>query len=93
MNPANIHLFKINNKSTKKSRSDVFIVNFEHVLHFFLRFLSLTLNKQMLAGKQSGIIYEYSLANNYLHKVNDRNTNASYEIYSKATIKTSKQHL
>ena len=85
MNPANIHLFKINNKSTKKSRSGV--------LHFFLRFLSLTMNKQMLAGKQSGIIYEYFLANKYLHKVNERNTNASYEIYSRATIKTSKQHL
>ena len=43
MNPAYIYLFKINNKNTKKIYSDVFIVNFEHILHFFLRFLLLTL--------------------------------------------------
>ena len=29
----------------------VFIVNFEHILHLFLVFLWLTLNKSMLAGK------------------------------------------
>ena len=58
MNPAYIYLFKINNKNTKKIYSDVFIVNFEHILHFFLRFLLLTLNKEMLAGKQCGIMYE-----------------------------------
>ena len=27
-----------------------FIINFEHILHLFLVFLLLTLNKQMLAG-------------------------------------------
>ena len=43
MNPANIYLFKIN-KNTRKKRSGVFVVNFEHILHFFLRFLLLTLN-------------------------------------------------
>ena len=32
-------------------RSCVFILNFEHILHLFLVFLLLTLNKQMLAGK------------------------------------------
>ena len=31
-------------------RSGVFIVNFENILHLFLVFLSLTLNKKMLAG-------------------------------------------
>ena len=31
--------------------SGVFIVNFEHILHIFLLFILLTLNKQMLAGK------------------------------------------
>ena len=43
MNPANIYLFKIN-KNTRKKRSGAFVVNFEHILHFFLRFLLLTLN-------------------------------------------------
>ena len=32
-------MFKVNNKK------GVFIVNFEHISHFFLVFLSLTLNK------------------------------------------------
>ena len=32
-------------------RSGVFIVNFEHILHLFLVFLSSTLNKLMLAGR------------------------------------------
>ena len=31
---------------------DVVIVNFEHISHFFLLLLLLTLNKQMFAGKQ-----------------------------------------
>ena len=64
---ANIYLFKVNNKSTRKMyeisskltikkpegrqwrRSDIFIVNFEHISHLFLEFLLLTLNKKMLA--------------------------------------------
>ena len=33
-------------------RSDVFIINFEHILRIFLVFLLLTLDKQMLAGKR-----------------------------------------
>ena len=44
MNPANIYLFKINNKNTRKKSFWFFAVNFEHILHFFLRFLLLTLN-------------------------------------------------
>ena len=62
-NPANIWLFKVNNRNTRKRcevcskltvktperrhwrRSGVFIVNFNHISHFFLEFLLLTLNK------------------------------------------------
>ena len=65
---ANIYLFKVNNRNTRKRceifskltiktlerpqrcRSGVFIVNFENISHLFLVFLSLTLNKKMLAG-------------------------------------------
>ena len=53
--PANIYLFKVNNKIIRKRpeicskrqhrRSGVFIVNFEHILHLFLVFLLLTLSK------------------------------------------------
>ena len=48
--PANIYLFKVNNKNTRKMceiyrRSDVFIVNFGHISQLFLVFLLLTLNK------------------------------------------------
>ena len=43
--------------------------------------------------KQCGIIYVNILANNYLHKVNDGNTDARCGIFSKPTIKTLKQHL
>ena len=46
-------MFKVNNKNTKQChwlRSDVFIVNFKHLSPFFLVFLYLILNKQMLAG-------------------------------------------
>ena len=57
---ANIYLFKVNDrniskmceicskltiKTVKRNRSDVFIVNLEHILHLFLVFLLLTLNK------------------------------------------------
>ena len=52
--PANIYFFKVNNKVNRKDirttswrqwrRSDVFIVNFEHISHFFLLFILLTLN-------------------------------------------------
>ena len=34
----------------QRRRSGVFIVNFENISHFFLVFLLLTLNKQMLDG-------------------------------------------
>ena len=70
-NPANIYLFKVNNKNTRKwceicskltikrperrRRSGLFIVNFEHISHLFLVFLLLTLKKQMLAGKHTQI--------------------------------------
>ena len=43
--PANISLFKVNNKSTRK-RFEI-RTTFEHILHFFLLFPLLTLNKQL----------------------------------------------
>ena len=58
--PANIYLFKVNNRNTRKRceicskltiktperrRFGVFFANFEHISHFFLVFLLLTLNK------------------------------------------------
>ena len=58
--PANIYLFKVNNKYTRKkcgtsrntrtTSSGVFIVYFEHISHLFLAFLLLTLDKKMLAS-------------------------------------------
>ena len=39
-------MLKVNNKDTRR-RSGVFIVNFEHILHFALVFLLLTLNMQL----------------------------------------------
>ena len=59
-NPANIYLFKVNNRNSRKRcellskltiktperrRSGVFIVNFENISHLFLGFLLLTLSK------------------------------------------------
>ena len=38
-------MFKVDN-----SRSDVFIINFEHISHVFLVFLLLTLSKSTLVG-------------------------------------------
>ena len=46
-------MFKVNNKDIKTTpwhRSDVFIVNFEHISHLVLEFLLLNLNMQLLAG-------------------------------------------
>ena len=37
------NMFKVNNK-------DIFIVNFEHILHLVMVFLLLTLSRQMPAG-------------------------------------------
>ena len=50
--PANIYLFKTNNKNTRTRHwpRSVFIVNFKHILHLFQMFLLLTLNKWMLVG-------------------------------------------
>ena len=42
--PDNIYLFKVNIKNTITT-SVFFIVNFEHISHFFLVFLLFTLNK------------------------------------------------
>ena len=68
--PANIYLFKVKNRNTRKRcevrskltiktpdrlhwrRPDVFIVNFEHILHLFLMFIFLILNKLMINLKE-----------------------------------------
>ena len=42
-------MFQVNNKTTR-----VFIVNFEHISHFFLVFLFFTLNKLTLVGLKIG---------------------------------------
>ena len=44
LNPAGIHLLKVNNRNTRGRHSDVFIVNFEHISNLVLLFLLLTLN-------------------------------------------------
>ena len=45
------HAFPTRNYQKTHNLPKVFTVNFEHILHFFLLFLLLTLNKYMLAGK------------------------------------------
>ena len=41
------------------TKSGVFIINFEHILHTFLVFLLLTLNKYMLAGESQELMEHY----------------------------------
>ena len=48
-NPANIYLF-----IRRQWRHSDVIINFEHILHLFLVFLLLTLNKQILTGMWLG---------------------------------------
>ena len=47
-------MFKVKNKDTRERRqwrrSCVFMVNFEHISHFVLVFLLLTLSRKILAG-------------------------------------------
>ena len=47
-------MFKVSNKDTTRTTpsSGVFIVNFEHISHFVLVFLLLTLSRKMSAGKK-----------------------------------------
>ena len=42
-------MFQVNHKTTR-----VFIVNFEHIPHFFIVFLLFTLNKLTLVGLKIG---------------------------------------
>ena len=44
-------MFKVNNKNNRTS-SAVFVVNFEHISHLFLAFLSLTSSMYMFAGNK-----------------------------------------
>ena len=48
--PTGIYLLKANNNARR--RSNVFIVNFEHIPHLVLVFLFLTLNMQLPARKE-----------------------------------------
>ena len=61
--PAGNYMFKVNNGNSeicskltikiperRRRRSGVFIVNFEHISHFVLVFLLLTLSRKILAG-------------------------------------------
>ena len=43
-------MFKVTNKNIRTDVADVFIVNFEHIPHFILVFLLLTLSKLLFAG-------------------------------------------
>ena len=72
----------------------LFWLGFWSTIHFSVpptRHLKL----ESLYGAWSNIvfIYEYFIANNYLHKVNDGNANTRCEICSKPIIKTLEQHL
>ena len=53
-------MFKVNNKDTRTTTLaiDIFIVNFEDILHLFLVFLLFTLNKKLPAGSED--IYGFS---------------------------------
>ena len=102
MNQANIYLFKVINRYTKKRceicsklttktpeqhqwhRSGVFTNNFEHISHFYLVLLLLTLNKEKLAGKNTCKLP----ADIYLLKVKNRNSGTRGEKCSKLSIKT-----
>ena len=78
----------IKNPEQRQWRHSGVIVNFEHILHLFLPFLLLALNKLMVAGGKLKVFYLEIFqfpANIYLFKVSKRK---SFEIYSKLTIKT-----
>ena len=47
-------------ETLEKGRSSVFIVNIEHISHFFLVFLLLTLNKKILEGQRRLFQSNYS---------------------------------
>ena len=42
-------------EQVQRRRSGVFIDNFEHISHLFLVFLLLTLNEEVLAGRNKGV--------------------------------------
>ena len=72
---ANMYLFKVNNRNTRKrceiclklntpeccqwQCSGVFIVIFEHIPHLFLEFLLLNLIKQMFAVNVLRLVFQY----------------------------------
>ena len=48
--PEQRRIFRSSEKLTSAPKSDVFIVNFEHMSHLYLVILLLTLNKQISTG-------------------------------------------
>ena len=55
--------------------SGVFIVNFEHISHLVLVFLSLTLNKQTLTGTMIGAYFPMDSINGFcIQNINYHNT-------------------
>ena len=57
----------------RRRRRSVFVVNLEHILHLFLVFLLLSLNKYMLAGKKSlGGSFNWECFHTYLCYKNSR---------------------
>ena len=77
--PVNIYLFKNDNRNTRKRfdisssklklrRSDVFIVNFEHISHFFLVFILLSLSSVVFGGMCIPVTKEFLKVNTKLRK-------------------------
>ena len=113
--PANIYVFKLNNRNTGKRseicskltintperrhwhRSGVFIFNFKHILHLFLVFLLLTLNREMLARIEISLKILTTKINNlvftYFHRPQSkRNISTSInKKYDKKSTHTRKQ--
>ena len=50
-------MFKVDNKANWR-RSGVFIFDFEHISHFFLVFLLLTLSRSLLAGYVTETLFD-----------------------------------
>ena len=77
----------------RQRRSGVIIVNFEHISHFFLVFLLLTLNKLILAVYKLSSAFTYysafaSPSDIYLFKVNEIDIRKISKICLKLTTKT-----
>ena len=52
-------MFKVKNRNTRRSRSGVFIINFEHISHLALALLLLTLCRQKRLSEHWGRIFVF----------------------------------